>query len=159
MQVTRTAIVMVILLTLLCRCVAAVNDFASAATGTQRRYAVAYRCRHGVGGCLTATATMTMSLSFAGLMAPHIARGCLGVAGRCRIWLLVPRAGRAFAIPCRLRRMALFPAQIPKRTVSLHWRAVLYLRNRVGKKAVPATCRWQLHAQIRTYKLHNTNML
>ncbi|EJD9743476.1 iron ABC transporter permease, partial [Salmonella enterica subsp. enterica serovar Bareilly] len=116
-QVTRTAIVMVILLTIvpLCRrwlTILPLGGDAARAVGmalTPSRIALL-----ALAACLTATATMTIGpLSFVGLMAPHIAR-MLGFRRTMPHMVISALAGGVllvFADWCG--RMALFPYQIP----------------------------------------------
>ncbi|EAX4685080.1 Fe(3+)-hydroxamate ABC transporter permease FhuB, partial [Salmonella enterica] len=116
-QVTRTAIVMVILLALvpLCRrwlTILPLGGDAARAVGmalTPSRIALL-----ALAACLTATATMTIGpLSFVGLMAPHIAR-MLGFRRTMPHMVISALAGGVllvFADWCG--RMALFPYQIP----------------------------------------------
>ncbi|OZH78061.1 Fe3+-hydroxamate ABC transporter permease FhuB [Salmonella enterica subsp. enterica serovar Heidelberg] len=116
-QVTRTAIVMVILLAIvpLCRrwlTILPLGGDAARAVGmalTPSRIALL-----ALAACLTATATMTIGpLSFVGLMAPHIAR-MLGFRRTMPHMVISALAGGVllvFADWCG--RMALFPYQIP----------------------------------------------
>ncbi|ECV0000283.1 Fe(3+)-hydroxamate ABC transporter permease FhuB, partial [Salmonella enterica subsp. diarizonae serovar 48:i:z] len=116
-QVTRTAIVMVILLAIvpLCRrwlTILPLGGDAARAVGmalTPSRIALL-----ALAACLTAAATMTIGpLSFVGLMAPHIAR-MLGFRRTIPHMVISALAGGVllvFADWCG--RMALFPYQIP----------------------------------------------
>ncbi|EBK0970020.1 iron ABC transporter permease [Salmonella enterica] len=116
-QVTRTAIVMAILLAIvpLCRrwlTILPLGGDAARAVGvalTPSRIALL-----ALAACLTATATMTIGpLSFVGLMAPHIAR-MLGFRRTMPHMVISALAGGVllvFADWCG--RMALFPYQIP----------------------------------------------
>lgn len=154
-QVTRTAIVMVILLAIvpLCRrwlTILPLGGDAARAVGmalTPSRIALL-----ALAACLTATATMTIGpLSFVGLMAPHIARMLGFFAGRCRIWSSRRWQGAFYwSLPTgaagwryfRIRsRRDCFQALLARRTLS-----ICYV-NRAGKKSCATFMSGGGHAQ------------
>ncbi|SUG02192.1 iron-hydroxamate transporter permease subunit [Salmonella enterica subsp. enterica serovar Hartford] len=130
-QVTRTAIVMVILLAIvpLCRrwlTILPLGGDAARAVGmalTPSRIALL-----ALAACLTATATMTIGpLSFVGLMAPHIAR-MLGFRRTMPHMVISALAGAFYwSLPTGAAGWRYFRIRSRRTAFKLYWRAVFYL--------------------------------
>ncbi len=123
--VTRTAIVMVILLAIVPPPL--VNDFAFWAAMPRARWAWRLRRRvslPALAACLTATATMTTYVEFRWTDMPHTRM--LGFR-LTMPHMVIRRWQGAFTGLCRLVRAGWRYFRIPAGLLSLYWRAVLYL--------------------------------